>query len=101
MLGHKYTPENLFWSESRGVVNATESTLMPGWIHYSGEFTMGASTKELFEKEFRPIMVRKEVTQQAIEHCWTMYQQGQISADHTDKQVFEQTLQSFANWLFT
>lgn len=101
MLFHTYKPENLFWSELRGVVNAHESNTMPGWIHYSGEFTLGCSTKEVFEKEFRPITIRKEVTQAVLDHCWKMYQQGQISADHTDKEVFEETLQSFAKWLIT
>jgi hypothetical protein len=34
-----------------------------------------------------------------IDRCWKMYQEGQGSADHTDKEVFSQTLQSFAKWL--
>jgi hypothetical protein len=36
---------------------------------------------------------------EVIDHCWKMYQEGQGSADHTDKEVFAQTLQSFAKWL--
>lgn len=101
MLGHTYTIDNLFWSYSRGIVNAKESTTMPGWIHYSGEFTMGCSTKEIFDQEFRPIHIKKEATQDVLDHCWKMYQEGTISADHTAREVFDQTLQSFARWLVT
>lgn len=61
MLDHTYTPENIFWSEKRGVVNASESTTEPGWIHYSGEFTMGYAAKEIFDKEFKPIRVQSQV----------------------------------------
>lgn len=32
-------------------------------------------------------------------HCWEAYKKGQISADHTAKQVFEEVLQNLANWL--
>jgi hypothetical protein len=42
---------------------------------------------------------QKALTQEVIDHCWHMYQQGQISADHTAKQVFEEVLRSFAAWL--
>ncbi len=60
---------------------------------------------EAFDKESRQTPVRREgrreVTQDVLDHCWKMYQEGQISADHTSKEVFEQTLQSFAKWLVT
>jgi hypothetical protein len=36
---------------------------------------------------------------EVIDHCWAMYKHGQISADHTAKEVFEEVLQSLANWL--
>lgn len=39
------------------------------------------------------------LTDKVVDHCWKMYQQGQISADHTAKQVFAEVLQSFADWL--
>ena len=32
------------------------------------------------------------------DQLWRMYKEGQISADHTAKQVFIQTLESFATW---
>lgn len=34
-----------------------------------------------------------------LEHCWTMYQQGQAATDYSPKQVFGQMLQSLAAWL--
>ena len=39
------------------------------------------------------------LTQNVLDHCWKAYQQGQISADHTAKQVFEETLQNLVLWL--
>lgn len=39
------------------------------------------------------------IAQNVLDHCWRMYKVGQISADHTAKQVFDETLQSFADWL--
>lgn len=35
----------------------------------------------------------------AIAYTWVMYQEGKASADHNDKQVFTNTLKSFADWL--
>src|ERR1700682_4185180 len=42
---------------------------------------------------------RVELTQEVLDHCWTMYQQGQISVDHPAKQVFEEVLRSFHTWV--
>lgn len=36
------------------------------------------------------------LNQKVLDHCWNMYQIGKASADHTDKEAFEQTLQSLA-----
>jgi hypothetical protein len=39
------------------------------------------------------------LTQEVIDFCWEGYKVGQISADHTAKQVFEEVLQNLAVWL--
>jgi hypothetical protein len=39
------------------------------------------------------------VSDKVVDHCWTMYQVGQISADHTAKEVFAGVLRSFGKWL--
>lgn len=36
------------------------------------------------------------LTQKELDHCWNMYQIGKASAEHIDKEAFEQTLQSLA-----
>lgn len=33
------------------------------------------------------------------DHLWRMYKEGQISADHTAREVFDQMLDSLAEWL--
>ena len=37
--------------------------------------------------------------QAVYDHLWQMYKTGQMSADHTSKQVFEETIESFALWV--
>jgi hypothetical protein len=52
------------------------------------------------ENELKDLKAQAEnsVSEDVIEHCWKMYQQGQISADHTAKEVFVEVLESFAKW---
>lgn len=50
-------------------------------------------------KEAQPDERTALVDQTVVAHCWKMYQQGQISADHTAKEVFGEVLESFAKWL--
>lgn len=40
-----------------------------------------------------------ELSQEVKDHCWKSYKLGNISADHTQRQVFEEVLQGLANWV--
>ncbi|MBU9174020.1 hypothetical protein [Burkholderia gladioli] len=40
-----------------------------------------------------------QLTQEVIDFCWNGYKTGQISADHTAKEVFTEVIQSLAAWV--
>ncbi|MGV0128890.1 hypothetical protein [Burkholderia gladioli] len=40
-----------------------------------------------------------KLTQEVIDFCWNGYKTGQISADHTAKEVFTEVIQSLAAWV--
>lgn len=75
---------------------AAELNAIQGWQRYE------EANKD--RNHLRSLMVKMpymwQTDRQAVyDHMWTMYQNGQISADHTAKQVFEECLESFLLWI--
>lgn len=84
-------------TESEWITRLRKEVMMSKMTH---NFTLSRDeVMELLGGKFAVLQsADKTISGDIIDHCWKMYQNGQGSADHTDKEVFGQTLESFAVW---